>query len=191
MKTVRLPEPGRGEGEPVRDGRLPAMDGPVVVELHGHRHRYVVRAAPTEHGPVLTDLRVVGDGGALDYDALTPLPLRRLAYAAMQWLSSAGGLFADPGDTEKSRTEPENADHVRRRNKATEELLNAVAEHVTYAVENGLPVQQYVGRKLDRSKPAVARYIARAKAEGFLPDTPLPKVQSEVRKPRTRPNPST
>lgn len=187
MKAVRLPKPERGEGDPVMDGRVPALESPVVVELHGHgHHRYVVRAVPTESGPVLVELRILGDGSSLDYDALSPPLARRLAYAAMQWLSSAGGLWATPGDTDETAAKPEEADTIRRRRKATDELLTEVARHVERAVLLGLPIRPYVGQQMNRSKPAVARYIAEAKRQGYLPDTPLPKTQPETRKPPTR-----
>ncbi|WP_157181997.1 hypothetical protein [Nocardia testacea] len=179
VKAVRLPEPGRGEGDPVRDKSLPALNSPVVVELHGHPHRYVVRAVPTDDGPVLAELRVLGDGPTLDHDALASVSPRRLAYAAMQWLSSGGGLWGTPGDTPDVYAQPENADAFRHYNKLSEELLEEVAAHVITAKQHGKPVRKYVADKMHKSIPTVARYIRDAKAAGYLSDAPLPKVREQ------------
>lgn len=184
VDTVRLPEPERGEGQPDMDGNLPAMSSRVVVELHGHPHRYVVRAVPTAEGPVLTELLMLSDDGApIDFATVRSVPTRRLAYAAIQWLSRAGGLFAEPGDTADTHARPERA----RQRKDTDETLRELAGHVTDAVSLGAPVQRYVGQKMHISHATVDRWIRKAKARGLLPDEPLPRRKE---KPRTQSEPS-
>ncbi|MFE3757890.1 hypothetical protein ACFXO9_26585 [Nocardia tengchongensis] len=176
VKAVRLPDPSCGEGELQLDGGIPTLDSPVVVEVNGHPHRYVVRVAPSPDGPVLVELRMISDTGApIDYAAIKSVQVRRLAYAAMQWLTSARGLFAQPGDTSEALAKSERAEGIRRQRKADGALLADVAAHATYAVEHGLRVQDYVGQRMNASTSTVARWLRKAKAEGFMPDVPLPK----------------
>ncbi len=178
MKAVRLPEPERGEGEPVKSGNIPALESPVVVELHGHEpHRYVVRAAPGPSGPVLVELRILGDGGTpIDPAIVKAIPVTRLAYAAMQWLTRAGGLLGQPGDTAETYARPETEETTRRRRKADAALLEEVAGHVTDALAKGLPVQWYVGQRMGGASAATAdRWIRKAKEGGFIEDRPLPR----------------
>lgn len=177
VKVVRLPEPERGEGHPVMDGTVPALDGPVVVELHGHRHRYVVRAARTDDdGPVITDLRVLSDDGApVDHGVLRAVNLRRLAYTALQWLTSAGGQFAQPGDTAESFAKPERAAKIRAARRKDSANLADVAVHVLDALDESAPVLEFVAERMTISTATAGRLIRRAKVEGFLPDKQLPR----------------
>jgi hypothetical protein len=176
VKVVRLPDPARGEGEPQMDGRIPALASPVVVEINGHPHRYVVRVAPSPRGPVLVELRMISDTAApIDYAAIKSVSVGRLAYAAMQWLTSAGGQFAQPGDSAETYAKPEKAESIRRQRKADDALLTDVAAHAAHAVAHGLRVQDHVAEQMNASTATAARWMRKAKAEGFMPDTPLPR----------------
>ncbi|WP_405136577.1 hypothetical protein [Nocardia sp. NBC_01388] len=176
VSAVRLPDPGRGEGDPTMDGAIPALDSAVVVELVGHPHRYVVRVEPGPDGPVVVELRMISDTAApIDYVAIKSVSVRRLAYAAMQWLTGAGGQFAHPGDAPDTLARPEAADGIRRQRKADDALLTEVSEHAAYAVAHGFRVKEHVAERMHASTATAARWLAKAKAEGFMPDVPLPK----------------
>lgn len=182
VKLVRLPDPQRGEPEPVMDGRIPALESPVVVELHGHAHRYVVRVARTEDGPVLTELRVVSDNDApIDYAVMRAVNLRRLIFAALQWLTSAGGQFAQPGDTAESFTKPEKAADIRRRRTDDYSRLTDVAAHVEDALDaikagdKEIRIQKFVADRLGVGPAQAQRLIRKAKDQGFLADKQLPR----------------
>ncbi|MGW5438596.1 hypothetical protein [Nocardia asteroides] len=183
VKAVRLPNPERGEGVPVMAGRVPALDSPVVVELHGHPHRYVVHATRTpDDGPVLVELRILGDGAApIDQGALRAVNVRRLAHAAIQFLTSAGGQFVAPGDTPESYAKPERAAAIRRRRKADDALLADVAGHVQDALDaiaagdTTIQILEFVADRIGKSTATAGRLIRQAKAEGFLPDKQLPR----------------
>ncbi|MBF6070134.1 hypothetical protein [Nocardia farcinica] len=188
VKAVRLPEPERGEGEPVMSGNIPALESPVVVELHGHEpHRYVVRVAPGPSGPVLVELRILSDADApIDPAVMKSVPVPRLAYAAMQWLTRAGGLLGLPGDTSETYAKPETEETTRRRRKADAALLEEVAGHVAHAVAHGLPIQKYVGQRMGGASTATAdRWIRKAKEEGFIEDRPLPRRKKGGNNPMT------
>ncbi|WP_305779509.1 hypothetical protein [Nocardia nova] len=125
---------------------------------------------------MLVDLRMVSDSGApIDYAAIKAVSVRRLAYAAMQWLTSAGGQFAQPGDTAETLTRPEKAVSIRGQRKADDALLAEVAEHAAYAVTHGLRVKEHVAERMHTSTATVGRWLRKAKVEGFLDDSPLPR----------------
>ncbi|WP_328658907.1 hypothetical protein [Nocardia salmonicida] len=186
VKAVRLPDPSRREGEPVMDGQFPAMDSPVVVELHGRPHRYVVRVTRTaDDGPVLTDLRILSDDSTpVDHAVLRSVNLRRLTHAALRYLASGGGHFAAPGEVESFAT-PEKSDDIRRHHRINDARLIDVAGHVGDALEaikKGDPVQilEFVGERLNIGTAQAGRLIRKAKAEGLLPNKPLPRRKKVI-----------
>ncbi|MBF6161064.1 helix-turn-helix domain-containing protein [Nocardia cyriacigeorgica] len=174
VSTVRLPDSQRGEGRPTIRKGFPTADSRVVVELVGHRHRYAVRVAGTEDEPVLTELCILSDDASpIDYAAVKSVPVRRLAHAAHRWLSSGGGLFAQPGEDAESFAQPEK--HTPQRRTADRALLLEVAGHVADAVAAGLPVQKHVAERMNASTATVDRWIRKAKEWGVIEDAPLPR----------------
>lgn len=153
---------------------FPTQDSRVVVELVGHSHHYAVRVAGSADEPVLTELCILSDDGSpIDYAVVKAVPVRRLAHAAHRWLSSSGGLFAQPGDDAESFARPDK--HTLKRRTADRALLLEVAGHVADAVAAGLPVQRYVGEHMNASTATVDRWIRKAKEWGVIEDAPLPR----------------
>ncbi|MDL9948770.1 hypothetical protein QSJ19_24925 [Gordonia sp. ABSL11-1] len=146
--------------------RTPRSDERVRIRLHGHPHTYVVRVSTTGREPRVTELTVIADdGGAVDYSALREIPARRLAYSAAQWIARRGGEFAQPDDQAETYTRPDDADP----------RVWDAAQTARRALALGLPVRQTVADELSTSTRTADRLLAKAKAEGFINATDLPR----------------
>ncbi|BDB41976.1 hypothetical protein Mkiyose1088_41440 [Mycobacterium kiyosense] len=148
-------------------GRIPEPRERVAVRLVGHPFTYVVRVQTAkDSGPRITELTITaGDGGAVDYEAVRAVPVRRLAYTAAQWIARKGGQVWFFGETVEAWTQPDvAAPPVYQAAKIAEEALAL-----------GLPVRPTVAARLNVSKTTVDRLLKRAKAEGWFDDKPLPK----------------
>ncbi len=168
METVEHGEPGKG---------VPDPDDRVRIRLHGNPFTYVVKVTTgTRSGPQVAELTITADQGtAVDHDTLRGVPVRRLAYAAAQWIERAGGVFSLPSDTTETYRQPENHD----------DRVYLAAREAERALALGMPVRQTVAEQLNISTRTADRLLARARAEGFMSDEPLPK------RPQPRPRDTT
>lgn len=174
VETIASGEPDYDPDDrsgPLGLGRPPADDSRVKIRLHGHPATYVVRVTTSrEHGPQLTELAVTADDGAvLTPDAVAAIPVRRLAAAAAQWIEQWGGRVMFVGDMAETTARPD----LDRDGKLPK--VYRAAQIAERALALGLPVRPTVAAELVVSKSTVDRLLKRAKSEGWLDDTPLPK----------------
>ncbi len=164
-------------GEPgYQPGDVPQLTDRVRVTLRGHAFDYVVRVETGPLGPRLVEMAMVPtrDEAAIDPAALRRIPVQRLALAAAQWLSSAGGQFAGPGETDDTRTRPDSPARWRRIDDA---LLTDVTETVRRAVREGHPIRQWSAKQLGTSPATLDRWIRAAKDHGYLSDGEVPRTR--------------
>ncbi|MEV6656454.1 hypothetical protein [Nocardia fluminea] len=161
-------------------GDVPQLTDRVHVELRGHQATYAVRVATGPQGPRLVELTIVGsDTTPVDNDALTRIPLQRLAIAAAQWLDGAGGQFVGPGQASDADlfTRPELA--KRRHQRLTDEHLQTVADTVRRAVANGRPVRTWSAAQLHTTPGTLDRWVRAAKNRGFLGEDEVPRKRRD------------
>ena len=104
-------------------------------------------------------------GEPVDYSAVRSIPVRRLAYTAAQWTDRLAGLFPSMEDTSETWVRPEN----------TDPKIYRAAQIAKEALHSGMPVRPTVAAELNVSTRTVDRLLAKARAEGWIEDQPLPK----------------
>ncbi len=147
----------------------------ILVVLHGHAHRYVVRVVTGKGGPRLVDLQIRSDSdAAITPEVLRAIPSRRLAHAAAQFATMMDGKMATPSMARDPEANSRPGDRTAR-GKLTDAHYEEVAERVRAAVLGGFPVRQTVAAQMHTSIQTLDRWIRKSKDLGFLEEDELPR----------------